>query len=130
MYRKSQVSALMRDAEVKSGLSFVMNFETLGGFSIILGIVRMIYGGLWIGGYIILYDQYFEFTPNYLNRVVHNKEENFIVYYNTISSVTTQFGLFTKIIRIDLDDKYQLLRCYGAVDFVKRLNEYISASKA
>lgn len=71
-------------------------------------------GGLWVGGRLVLTDTRLTFTPNAVNRAVHQQLSEVSVELNTIRSVTVLPALITKIIRVEADDRSVRFRCFGA----------------
>lgn len=80
-------------------------------------------GGLWVGGRLVLTDSHLTFTPNAVNRAVHQELSEVSVELNTIRSVTVLPGLITKIIQVETDDRLVKFRCYGAASVAQRVLE-------
>ena len=79
------------------------------------------YRGLWVGGEVKITDTHLVFEPNYVNKLAHTGDTSFAVSLKTISGVTVEPGILTKIIAIATPERVYRIRCFGAKAFRDRI---------
>ena len=72
------------------------------------------HGGLWVGGTVSVSQAGVFFTPNGLNRFVHDGLEPVNVPSQNIRAVRREFGWFTGIVVVEHTQGQFRFRCYGA----------------
>jgi hypothetical protein len=72
------------------------------------------WGGLWVGGRVSISPSGVSFSPNTLNRVLHEPLEPIHTLATDIRSVTREFGWFTGIVVVAHKQGEFRFRCYGA----------------
>ena len=75
------------------------------------------HGGLWVGGTISVSERGIAFTPNRVNRAVHEGLESIHVLAEDIRAVRREFGWVTGIVVIEHTQGELRFRCYGAKEF-------------
>lgn len=80
------------------------------------------YGGLWVGGRVVIDDERLRFTVNALNRAVHTALPEVDIPLSVITAVHYEFGWFTGIVVVVHQQGEFRFRCYGA----KRVAEVLS----
>ena len=72
------------------------------------------WGGLWVGGTVSIAPQGVSFSPNRINRAVHEAPEPITVPSEDIRAVRHEFGWLTGIIVVTHARGEFRFRCYGA----------------
>jgi len=72
------------------------------------------WGGLWVGGTVSIEPSGVSFSPNTLNRVLHEPLEPIHIRATDIRSVTREFGWVTGIVVVAHEQGEFRFRCYGA----------------
>jgi hypothetical protein len=72
------------------------------------------WGGLWVGGTVSVSPSGVSFSPNAINRVLHEPLEPIHILATDIRSVTREFGWFTGIVVVAHKQGEFRFRCYGA----------------
>lgn len=85
------------------------------------------YGGLWVGGKMLLTQRAIHLNANALNRVVQDGALDIEIPLDLIRGVTNEGGFFTKVIRLDTDAGCVKFRCYGAKEVVALIEKTIIA---
>lgn len=83
------------------------------------------HGGLWVGGTVVLSDQGVEFSPNALNRKLHEQIDGVSIPASSIKAIEHKFGWFTGIVEVVHAQGTFRFRCYGAKNLVQKYNENI-----
>jgi hypothetical protein len=87
------------------------------------------YGGLWVGGRVVLADASLSFAPNAMNRAVQKGVEEISVDLRDIDSVEVLPGFFTKIIAMKTGAGVLKIRCYGARAFAEEIRAAVAARR-
>ena len=72
------------------------------------------HGGLWVGGTVSVSRAGVSFSPNALNRIVHDELQPVSVPARDIRAVRHEFGWVTGIVVVEYVDGEFRFRCYGA----------------
>lgn len=80
----------------------------------VIDVFRGRYGGLWVGGTLIVTDRSVDFQANALNRMVQTGTLDLSVPLDDIAAVEVQPGLVTKIVAITVGHRQVKARMYGA----------------
>ena len=72
------------------------------------------HGGLWVGGTLSVSRNGVSFSPNRLNRAVHDGLESINVPAEDIRALNHEFGWFTGIVVVEHIHGELRFRCYGA----------------
>jgi hypothetical protein len=81
-------------------------------------------GGLWVGGTVEVSQSGVSFSPNLLNRAVHETLEPIRIAAEDIRKVRCKFGWVTGIVVVEHEGGEFRFRCYGA----RRLAADVSAA--
>jgi hypothetical protein len=90
-----KAGALIKDARLKPGANWLENPWTA---SLALGLVRKIYGGLWVGGFAELRADSFQFVPNHINEAMTSGSLRVAIPLQTVTSISWRPGMWTGII--------------------------------
>ena len=83
------------------------------------------YGGLWVGGTLLVTDAKIIFQENILNKMVHTTDNGFSIPLTDVALVERVFGFLTGIIIIKTKDSIFKVRCFGAKNTAQRINELL-----
>jgi hypothetical protein len=83
------------------------------------------YGGLWVGGTMVLTRTAIHLNANAMNRLVQDGTLDIEIPIGMIRKVSNEGGFFTKIIRLDTDAGSVKFRCYGAKEVVALIEKMI-----
>jgi hypothetical protein len=72
------------------------------------------YGGLWVGGAVTVSESGIAFSPNRINRAVHENVKAVDVPGREIRAIRYEFGWFTGIVVVEHAHGQFRFRCYGA----------------
>ncbi len=72
------------------------------------------HGGLWVGGTVSVSESGVAFSPNGLNRTLHDDLEPIDVLAKDIRAVRHEFGWFTGIVVVEHTNGEFRFRCFGA----------------
>ncbi|HEX7760109.1 MAG TPA: hypothetical protein VF459_11435 [Caulobacteraceae bacterium] len=122
---RRRAGALISSVKTSDTYSATAALATWGVVNLVLLLLRKLYGGLWVGGELILYKDKIVFKANALNNVVYSGSNDISIALDEISSVDVRFGLFTRIIGIERSGECAKFRCYGADEFAARLKMLI-----
>ena len=123
MYIKKRVcEALIQAAEPNAVLKFLLRRTKV---NIVIGVLRRLTGGLWVGGNVYLFQDAVEFRPNGLNKFIHAGDVSWRVPLKEISGVTTSTGFVTKVLTIRTERVNFKIRCYGADTLAKILMDLL-----
>ena len=125
---KKIVNVLVADAEIKPPLAQLLNYQTLGFIGRFLNRMRRVYGGLWVGGDLFLYQDRLSFKPNAANRAVHSSDMARDFPLSTVTAVRCRFGVFTGIVDVELRGKRLTFRCFGSKVFAKTIEDAVAAA--
>ena len=81
---------------------------------------RMIYGGLWVGGEMILDSNGLTFTPNSTNYKYHKNLSPVHIPRKSIQSLIPKPSIGMKIVEVKHSDGTFQFRCYGAQEFITK----------
>lgn len=84
---------------------------------------RMIYGGLWVGGEVILDSNGLTFTPNSTNYKYHKNLSPVHIPIKSIQSLIPKPSIGMKIVEVKHSDGTFQFRCYGAQEFIAKYHE-------
>jgi len=90
-----------------SGLISAGTLSTINRF-------REKWGGLWVGGTVSISSRGISFSPNRLNRALHESLGPIHIRATDIRSVTREFGWATGIVVVEHTHGEFRFRCYGA----------------
>ncbi len=127
LIKKRVCDALIQTAEPNALLRFLLRRTKA---DMVVGVVKRLTGGLWVGGNVYLYQDAVEFRPNGLNKLIHAGEVSWRVPLKEILSVSTGFGFVTKVITMRTERVSFRIRCYGADAFARVIAEVSSAGAA
>lgn len=86
------------------------------------------YGGLWVGGKVILTTQELTFEPNFMNRLAHKGLTGLKVSLSQVVSVELLPGVVTKIIVVRTPAHAIKFRCYGAEEMAQKIQECLGSA--
>jgi|SRR6186713_2731555 len=109
--KKRVCDALIETAEPNALLKFLLRKTKV---NIVIGVVKRLGGGLWVGGNVYLYPDAIEFRPNGLNKLIHAGNISWRVPLQEVLEVTTGSGFVTQVITIRTERVKFKIRCYGA----------------
>jgi hypothetical protein len=89
--------------------------------------LRSMVGGLWVGGVAELQRDVITFTPNSVNRAVHDGDLDVVVALRDVMSVTVKRGLCTHIITVAAAENL-VIRCYRADKFAEQIRAAVRAT--
>jgi hypothetical protein len=115
------VNALIADAEMGFGARFLLSATSHGATEIFLKGLKLVMGGLWVGGTATLYETKLRFRPNALNEFIHAGVYSVKIPLQEISDIQVRFGFITKIINIVTPHGRVSIRCFGAEDFANMI---------
>ena len=123
MYIKKRVcEALIRTAEPNAVLKFLLRRTKV---NIVVGVLRRLTGGLWVGGNVYLFQDAVEFRPNGLNKFIHAGDMSWRIPLEEISGVAMGSGFLTKVITIRTEKVDFKIRCHGAYTMAKILTDLL-----
>ncbi len=76
--------------------------------------------GLWVGGEVVLGRDGITFTPNALNRAIHERVQVITIPASNIISIRRRFGWLSGIVEVRHDSGLFEFRCFGAKALVER----------
>lgn len=121
MFIKRRVcDALIQTAEPHAVLKFLLKGTKA---NIVVGVVKRLGGGLWVGGNVYLYRDAVQFRPNGLNKLIHTGELSWRVPLEEIASISVGSGFVTKVITIRTEKVNFKIRCYGANGFARMIDD-------
>ncbi len=86
---------------------------------------RKFYGGLWVGGRMVVTEAEIKFMPNALNKAIHESLEDLTISKESISRIFWKFGFVTGIIIVNAQKEIFRFRCYGAKGVVTKMNQWL-----
>ncbi|MGO4186825.1 hypothetical protein [Pseudarthrobacter sp. TAF60_1] len=86
------------------------------------------YGGLWVGGKIILTTHELKFQPNFVNKMAHKGLAGLQVSLSQVVSVEILPGVLTKIIVVRTPSHAIKFRCYGAEETAQKIQESLGSA--
>lgn len=94
----------------------------------VIDVFRGRYGGLWVGGTLIVTDRSVDFQANALNRMVQTGTLDLSVPLHDIAAVEVQPGLVTKIVAITVGQRQVKARMYGAERVAETIRQGIAGT--
>ena len=123
------VNFLVADAEVNYAnvddlycMAEAGNVDALGD---VLEAFKEAYGGLWVGGKMVLTHTMVYLSANAMNRVVQDGTLDIELPLALIQKVTIEGGFMTKVIRLDTGGGSVKFRCFGAKDVAAMIENAI-----
>ena len=83
------------------------------------------YGGLWVGGKMVVTQTVVRLSANAMNRVVQEGTLDIELPLALVRKVSVEGGFLTKIVRMDTDAGSVKFRCFGAKDIVSLIEKMI-----
>lgn len=83
------------------------------------------YGGLWVGGRFQVDGSRAQFTPNVVNRWIHNDHTSFSFPLNELKAAKRQFGFITGVVLLRTDQREYKIRCFGAKQIANELQHFL-----
>ena len=94
---------------------------------IITGALDKLVGGSWVGGHVVLTDEFLGFSPNTLNKIVQRGELEVEIPVEQIAGAEIAGGFGTKIIAVELVDGGTFeFRCAKASDVLAQLRAVVA----
>lgn len=81
------------------------------------------YGGLWVGGKLVLSQTRVRLNANAMNRLVQDGTLDIELPLELIRNVSIEGGFITKIVRLDTDAGSVKFRCYGAKEVASLIEQ-------
>ncbi len=117
-------NACLKDAKVNRLSGLMLNAMGSGPETdAVLGLIRKLSGGLWVGGRVFLTSHRIVFWPNRINRAVHEELGEVAIALEDVKSVKTRFGLVTRIVEIETEAGSLAVRLYRAKAFAQAVEE-------
>jgi hypothetical protein len=114
------VNFLVADAQVNydnvSDLYDVAGSGVVDAVADVLEAFKEAYGGLWVGGKMVLTQTAVRLSANAMNRVVQEGILDIELPLSLVRNVSVEGGFVTKIVRLDTDAGSVKFRCFGAKD--------------
>ncbi len=105
----------------------IRNADAFGLDVIITDAMDKLFGGTWVGGHVVLTDEVLGFSPNELNRLLHEGELEVEIPVEQIAGADITGGFGTKIIAVELVGGGTFeFRCTKARDVLDQLRAVIS----
>ena len=95
---------------------------------VVLWPVRLVFGGLWVGGVAELRSDSLTFVPNSMNRAVHDGDLDLAVALRDVTSVAVKRGVVTRIITVAAGAATLVIRCYRADEFAEQIRAAVRAA--
>jgi hypothetical protein len=86
------VGALIPDAKPTGAFSGLLAVQTWGLWLLELRLLRRLSGGLWVGGDLEVWTDHLSFTPNAINRAVHEGDLDRRISLQSITNVAWRHG--------------------------------------
>jgi len=123
------VNFLVADAEVNyanvDDLYYVAEAGDVDALGDVLEAFKEVYGGLWVGGKMVLTQTMVRLSANAMNRLVQDGTLDIELPLALIRKVTIEGGFMTKIIRLDTGAGSVKFRCFGAKDVAAMIEKAI-----
>ncbi|RON13666.1 hypothetical protein [Pseudomonas frederiksbergensis] len=114
------VNFLVADAQVNydgvSDLYDVAGSGVVEALADVLEGFKEAYGGLWVGGKMLVTQTAVRLSANAMNRLVQEGTLDIEVPLALVRKVSIEGGFVTKIVRLDTDAGSVKFRCFGAKD--------------
>ena len=116
-------NALIKDVTLNPTLNWLANYQTLGLLAVTIGLIRRMYGGLWVGGNILLYPDRLVFQPNLINRKAAASDGTIEIPLTSVSVVETKFGILSGIVEVRHGHDSFKFRCFGSKAFARTVSD-------
>jgi hypothetical protein len=98
---------------------------------LVLKIFKKKMGGLWVGGAVTLTPDALVFSPNAINRAMHDNVDATTLPLARVTDVRDRFGWVTHIVDVTLDDGSMFtFRCFGAKAFANKVEAAAQAQRS
>lgn len=125
------VNFLVADAEVDystvSDLYTVAESGDVDELADVLEAFKEAYGGLWVGGGLVVTQHVVRLSANALNRAVQDGTLDIELPLALVRKVSIEGGFITKIVRLDTDAGSVKFRCFGAKDIASLIEKLITS---
>ncbi|WP_433770506.1 hypothetical protein [Pseudomonas putida] len=122
------VNFLVADAELDYGSEAEEgNLDVLAD---VLEAFKEQYGGLWVGGGLVITPRVIRLSANGLNRAVQSGALDIELPLSLIRKVTVEGGFITKIVRLDTRAGSVKFRCYGAKSVAALIGTLMTSRQA
>ncbi|KIH84133.1 hypothetical protein [Pseudomonas batumici] len=123
------VNFLVADAQVDydtvSDLYSVAECGDVDAVADVLEAFKEAYGGLWVGGKMVLSQTAVRLSANLMNRIVQEGTLDIELPLAMVRKVSVEGGFVTKIVRLDTDAGSVKFRCFGAKDIASLIEKMI-----
>lgn len=123
------VNFLVADAELNHSNVDDIYCEAGAGdvdaLSEVLEAFKEAYGGMWVGGKLVLSQTRVRLNANAMNRLVQDGTLDIELPLELIRNVSIEGGFITKIVRLDTDAGSVKFRCYGAKEVASLIEQMI-----
>lgn len=122
---KKNVSALLDGAKMGRLSKMILGLDG----QISANLSKKMIGGQWISGQALIKTTGFEFQPSKLNQpFFKNMDElRILIPWPELNQVSKRFGMVASIIDLETSADTLSIRCYGADEFIARINAARSA---
>lgn len=122
---EKRVSALLDNVEMARLSKLVLGFD--GQISAKLS--KKMIGGYWVSGKAYLTRSAFEFHPGFLNRPFYKNmdELHTRIAWSEMTQVRKRFGMVAQIIDLNTPDSKCSIRCLGATEFARKIEQLRTA---
>ncbi|WP_338526996.1 hypothetical protein NUH87_29285 [Pseudomonas batumici] len=123
------VNFLVADAQVDyetvGDLYSVAECGDVDAVADVLEAFKEAYGGLWVGGKMVLSQTAVRLSANAMNRIVQEGTLDIELPLAMVRKVSVEGGFVTKIVRLDTDAGSVKFRCFGAKDVASLIEKMI-----
>ncbi|WP_417696929.1 hypothetical protein [Pseudomonas sp.] len=123
------VNFLVADAELNhSNVDDIYCEAGAGDVDALSGVLEAFkeaYGGMWVGGKLVLSQTRVRLNANAMNRLVQDGTLDIELPLELIRNVSIEGGFITKIVRLDTDAGSVKFRCYGAKEVASLIEQMI-----
>jgi hypothetical protein len=123
------VNFLVADAQINhtnvGHLFSVAESGDVDALAEVLEAFKEAYGGLWVGGKMVVTQTVVRLSANAMNRVVQEGTLDIELPLALVRKVSVEGGFLTKIVRMDTDAGSVKFRCFGAKDIVSLIEKMI-----
>lgn len=106
-----------------SHLFSIAGSDDVDALARVLEAFKKAYGGLWIGGKMVVTQTEVRLSANAMNRVVQEGTQDIELPLALVRKVSVEGGFMTKIVRLDTDAGSVKLRCFGAKDIASLIEK-------
>ncbi|MBC3346375.1 MULTISPECIES: hypothetical protein [Pseudomonas] len=123
------VNFLVADAELNHSyvddIYYAAEAGDVDALSDVLEAFKEAYGGLWVGGKLVLSQTMVRLNANVMNRLVQDGTLDIELPLALIRNVSIEGGFITKIVRLDTDAGSVKFRCFGAKEVASLIEQMI-----